>query len=883
VSGGGRRRRGIDWLRRGEARLRADVDEELGFHLEMRTRELVATGMSAAAARAQAVREFGDVEETRRHLVVRDRAQETRRGRLELMQGLRQDIRFGVRGLLRDRAFTLVALVMLALGIGANAAIFSVVDTVLIRALPYQQPDRLVAVWPRSAFLRAEYDMARARTRSFAALAAFEPGVDVSFAAARDAQRLTAARITANLLPALGVSPVGGGFVAADEQGARGDVALISHRLWRAHFGARSMAGQGIVLDGRSHIVVGILPAGFAFPDAETDVWLPLPLEATQVGRYWGVGGTRSIARLRAGASAVQAQSELRTLAEEMRLANPLWTPKAPYRADATVEPLQASLVGATQRMLLVLLGAVGLVLLIACANVGNLFLARGLARERELAVRRALGAGRGRIVRQLLTESAVLSLAGGALGLGLAWIALRALVRLLPPSMPRLSEVHIDVRVLGFTLLASVLTGLVFGTLPALRIASSQLSASLKDGARAGTSVSRRRLSSGLVIAEVALAVILVTGAGLLVRSLHNLSRVAPGFAHQHMLTARLDLPVSAYPEPARRLVFYERVAQRLRAFPGVSSVAITNQMPFDGELSITAAAIEFVTNDPNELPVFWYWSTTPDYFTTMQIPLLEGRAFTDTDRAHGAPVAIVDATTAQRFWPGQSALGKRIGRPWLREWRTVVGVVGPVRSTNLTRTIDPAFYVPFAQDPAAAAVLVVRSAAPIDALSAAIRAAVRAADPIVAVSEIRTAQSLIAGSATRERATSVLVGTLAALALLLGATGLYGLLSYSVTQRKHELALRSALGASRASLLRIVLHNGLALTATGLMVGVPAAWLLAHALRGLLFGIEPGDAGNLIAVTLVLSAASLLAALIPALRALRVQPAEALKGMGR
>jgi predicted permease len=585
------------------------------------------------------------------------------------------------------------------------------------------------------------------------------------------------------------------------------------------------------------------------------------------------------IGRLRAGATALQAQNELRTIAQEMRLANPLWTPKAPYRADATVELLQSSLVGGTQSMLLVLLGAVGLVLLIACANVGNLFLARGLARERELAVRRALGAGQARIVRQLLTESALLSLAGGALGVAVGSLALRALVRLLPANMPRLADVHIDARVLGFTLLASVLTGLVFGTLPALRIAAGQLSSSLKEGARAGASLGRRRLSSSLVIAEVALAVILVTGAGLLVRSLHNLGRVTTGFSHSQVVTARLDLPVSAYPEPARKLVFYERVSEQLRAFPGVSSVAVTNQMPFDGELSLTAAAIEFVTNDPNELPVFWYWSTTPDYFRAMQIPLLEGRVFSETDRANGAPVAIVDATTAQRFWPGQSALGKRIGRPWLREWRTVVGVVGPVRNTNLTRSIDPAFYVPLAQDPAAAAVLVVSSAAPIDALGAAIRAAVRSADPIVAVSEIRTAQSLITGSTARERATSILVGTLAALALLLGATGLYGLLSYSVAQRKRELAVRSALGASRVSVLRLVMQNGLALTGTGLLVGLPAAWLLARALPGLLYGIQPGDPRNLFTVVAVLFAVSLLAALLPALRALRVQPAEALK----
>jgi putative ABC transport system permease protein len=404
-------------------------------------------------------------------------------------------------------------------------------------------------------------------------------------------------------------------------------------------------------------------------------------------------------------------------------------------------------------------------------------------------------------------------------------------------------------------------------------------LSDSLKEGARSGVSLQRRRLSSGLVIAEVALAVLLVAGAGLLLRSLHNLSRVDTGFARAQLLSARLDLPLTLYGPAAQRLVFYERVTEQLRAIPGVSVAAITNQMPFDGELSLTAAAVEFVTNDPNELPVFWYWSTTPDYFKTMQIPLLEGRTFTDTDRANGLPVAIVDETAARRFWPGQSALGKRLGRPWLREWRTVVGVVGAVRNTNLTRPIDPAFYVPFAQDPTAAAVLVVRGTAPDGVLGAAIRNAVRTADPVVAVSEVRTVQSLISDSTSRERATSMLVGAFAALALLLGATGLYGLLSYSVTQRTRELAVRSALGASRASVVRLVVKDGLALTGTGVLLGIPSAWLLARALRGLLYGIEPGDPANLLAVVAVLFVTCLLAALWPIRRALRVAPAEALK----
>jgi putative ABC transport system permease protein len=794
------------------------------------------------------------------------------------VQSLWQDIRFGVRGLLRDRGFTAVTLLVLAIGIGANTAMFSIVDTVLIRALPYTQPERLVAVWPNATFLRAEYALARERTRSFEQLGAYEAGVDLALSGEGEATRLTGARITANLLPMLGVSVNGRAFRPEEEIGTAGDVVLLSNRLWQNRFGSDPhIVDRRITIDGRAHTVVGVLPQRFAFPDAHTDLWLPLTVDPANVGAYWGVGGTRSIGRLRAGVTAEQAQSELRALAEAMRLANPLWTPKAPYRADATVEPLQASMVGNTQRMLLVLLGAVVFVLLIAAANVGNLSLARGLARERELAVRKALGAGRGRIVRQLVTESALLSLIGGVLGLAVGWFALRIVLGLLPPETPRIAEAHIDLRVLAFTTATSVITGLVFGMLPALRI--SALSEALKDGARAGNSVARRRLSSGLVVAEVALAVVLVAGAGLLLRSLQNLSRVDTGFAREQVLSARLDLPAAIYTEPERRLVFYERVAEQVRAHPGVTSVAITNQLPFDGELSLTAAAVEFVTNDLNELPVFWYRATTPEYFATLQIPVLEGRTFTDAERAGSAPVAIVDETAAKRFWPGESALGKRLGRPWLREWRTVVGVVGSVRNTNLTRDIDPAFYVPFAQDPDPAAVLVIRGSAPAAALGDAVRAAVRTADPVVAVSDVRTLQSLISDSTARERATSLLVAFFAALALLLGATGLYGVLSYGVTQRTRELALCSALGASRSNVLGLVLKSGLTLGASGILIGLPTALLLARSLRGLLFGVDAGSFSNLAGVAIVLLSTCLVAALVPALRALRIAPAEALK----
>jgi putative ABC transport system permease protein len=799
----------------------------------------------------------------------------------DFQASIRQDVRFAWRGLLRDRVFTAVAVSTLALGIGANSAIYTLVDGVLLRSLPFARPTELVSVAPDHSLLRAEYAMARERLRSVTALAGYQPRVGVSISGEGEAIRAVGALISANLLATLGVEPIGRDFEPVHEQANSGAVAIISHRLWRARYaGEQSVLGRALVIDGATHHIIGVMPADFAFPDADTDVWLPATIDAAQPGTFWGVGGLRAVGRLRAGATAAQVQAELRGLAEAMRLANPFWTPNAGYRNDNTVVPLRDALVGNARTMLLVLMGAVVLVWLIACANVGNLMLARGLGREREIALRMALGAGRSRILRQLLTESAVLSLIGGASGLAAGWVLLGAVVPRLPADLPRLPEVAMDVRVLGFTAVASILAAIVFGVLPAFRVASRHPAASVAGGQRAGASMRQRRLSSGIIVAEVALAAVLVTGAGLLLRSVGNLSRVDTGFATEQVVTARLSLPPGLYREPAKRLAFYEQIIERVRGFPGVHDVALTRQLPFDGELSLTAAAVEHVTTDPNDLPVFELRAVTPDYFRTLRIPLVEGRTFTGEDRPDRQPVALVDRATAERFWPGESALGRRIGRPWLQEWRTIVGVVGTVRNNELKGERSPTLYVPMAQEPGSAAVLAVRTNATLAGVGGMIRTAVAEADPAVPVSHLLPFDDLVTAAASRERIAALLIGAFAALAMLLGAVGLYGVLSYAVTRRAHELSVRSALGATRNSLLGMVLREGLSLGAIGVAIGLPSAVLAGRALRSLLYGVDETDPANLAIVALALLVTCTLAALIPALRAVRAEPAKALRG---
>ena len=873
-------RRVVPW-RRSRERIRADVDEEIAFHLEMRTRELIDQGSSATAARQQAEREFGNLSELRNDLMVSDAREDRKRRWLEAVQDAARDIRIAARGLARTRLFTGVAVATLGLGIGANTALFSVVDGVVLKPLPYTDAQRLVTA--SVGFLNAEFDLLRERSRSYDQLAAYRSGQGIGVAGIDEPVRVTGALASANLHATLGVAPVHGrGFAPEHERAGGEPVALLSHGLAAELFGEPAIAvGRTILVDGLTRTVIGVMAPSFAFPNLQTRIWLPLVLDPANAGAYWGVGGANLVGRLGPGATTEQARQELVALAAQLRLDNPLWTPREPYRADVTIEPLAERIIGSARATLLLLLGATAFVLLIACANVGNLYLVRIAARERDLAVRAALGGGTGQILRTVVLEGVVLAVCGGVLGLALAFVGLRALLPFLPADTPRLEQVALDARVLAFALLATLLAALLFSMLPVVRLLGGGLRGALQEGGRgAGESRRMRRVSRAVVVGEMALAVVLLLGATLLVRSLAALQAVDPGFSSEGVTAARVSAASRQLPSADAMRAFYARVMERITAAPGVRAAAVTGQLPFDGEFSGTAAAVEHVTTDPNELPTFKFRPVSPDYFRVLEMPLLAGRAFTEADRADALPVAIIDQTAAERFWPGESPLGRRVGRPWMNEWLTIVGVVPSVRSNDLTVDTDPAIYVPFAQQPQDAATLAIRSERSTGELAEIIRSAVRAAHPDVPVSNVRALGALVHDSVSDTRAVTLLLSGFAAVALVLGALGMYGVLAFSVQRRARELGVRLALGARPGEVRSLVLREGALLVGAGIALGVPLALAVGRTLRGLLYGVGTTDMVSLIAAPAMLGLVGLFAAFLPARRASRVDPATTLRG---
>jgi predicted permease len=875
-------KRTFQWRRRGRAAISQDVDAEITFHIDMRVQELESRGVSAADARRQAEREFGDIGVARSDLVADDARAERRRTLADAAGDAGRDVRIAVRGLLRAPLFLAVAVATLAIGIGATTALFSVVDGVLLKPLPYAQPERLVAVSPEHTFLVAEYALAEERARAYDGLAGYRAGVGFSVAGVGEPTRLVGARVSANLFDVLGVDPAfGRGFAPEDERPGAEPVVLLSDGLWREQFGGEvEVLGRTLSIDGVQHTVVGVMPRRFGFPAAETRLWVPLVLDAADVGSFWGVGGLNVIGRLAPNVDSERARGEMVGLAADMRLSNPLWTPNEPYRAELRVVPLAERVAGDAGTTLLLLLGATGFVLLIACANVGNLYMVRVLGRERDLAVRAALGGGRQHIVRAILSESVVIALAGGILGIAVGYVLLGALIPLLPAETPRLEQVALDARVLGFAVTITAAAALLFSLLPLLRMSAERLHTAIREGGRgAGEGRALRRVSRGVVVAEVALAVALLLGASLLIRSVGALGAIDPGFRTEDAVAARVSPPSPALPNADARIVFYDRVLGRLAAEPRVTAVALAGQLPFDGEFSQTAAAVEHVTTDPNALPMFDFRAVSPAIFEALGMPVLDGRAFTDADRQGALPVAIVDQAAADLFWPGESPLGRRVGRPWLGEWLTVVGVVPTVRNNDLLAEPIPALYVPFAQHPTVAVTLVTRGDRPASAAAAALRTAVREIDPTVPVTNVRSLDALVGHSVAGSRAVALLLSAFAAIALVLGALGVYGVLAHSVQRRERELGVRLALGATAAEVLRLVLREGAVLIVAGVVLGVPAALALARLIRGVLYGVGPTDPVSLMVAPLLLAAAGLLAAYLPARRASRVQPADTLR----
>ena len=870
------------YLRLTRADVAADVDDELRFHLEMRVERNRALGMTDEDARREAHARFGDVALVRDALTHHDRRRLAAEGRKEYLADLLQDLRFGLRSLRRAPGFAAAAVLTLALGIGANAAIFSVVNAVLLRPLPFAQPEQLLYLGQGSA---GEFThlSERLRTLSGMALAVSQthPVDDGT-----ESVRLEGAAVSTNLLDVLGVRPLlGRGFGANDATPGNGAL-LLSHGLWQRRFGASpDVIGSRVLIEGAPHTIVGVMPPAFAFPDRAAEYWLPYTFNPGNMGVTWAIGGRHIIGRVAAGATREQAAREVQEVWPTLRTLNPLWDPGETYRRDVVVTPLHDALVGSSRNLLWVLFGSVMLVLLIGCANVANLLLARASAREREFAVRAALGGGRARLVRQLLTESLLLAAAGAAAGVAIAFAAVRWLAAVMPAEVPRAGEIGVDGAVLAFTAVVAVLTGLLFGMVPAWRATShSPASAGIGSGRRGTAGAGHHRVTGWLVGAEVALAVTLVIGSLLLLRSFVALRAVDTGFRPGQVIAARVTPPAAEYRDAARVSALYTRVLDAAAGLPGVTSVAAVDKLPIAQTVWGVAVRVQGQFEDGTRvLPeIAHLQSVTPEYFRTMGIPLLRGRSFTAADREGQEPVAIVSESTARRFWPDGDAVGQRLGHAWPSPWITVVGVVADVKQDGLRDTARTSMYTPWEQRTRMSGSemwVVARGAGDAAPLADGIRRIVRAADRSVAVSDVRTMDDVIAGSMQRARFTVALVGAFAVAALLLGAIGIYGVMSYLVGLRQQEMGIRLALGAAPSRVLALVVGRGALLAAAGAAAGIVIAWLGSGALSALLFGVSPRDPATFAVVPLLFVAIAATASLLPAFRATRVDPATTLR----
>lgn len=806
------------------------------------------------------------------------------------MDTLAQDVRYAVRRLVKSPGFSLIAILTLALGIGANSAIFSVVNAVLLRSLPYAAPDRLVMLFnvrgdnPRFPVSAPNYLDFQGQTQLFTGAAAYDEGREYNLVGIGDPMRLKGAEVSAEFFDVLGVRPaLGRGFRAEENEPGAGPVVVLSHAAWQQYFGSDPGAiGRTVSLDGVTRTVVGVMPAGFDFP-REATLWTPLEYDApfrddsNRGSHYLGV-----IARLRPGVTAEHANAEMHLLGTRLAAEYP---PLA--KSSAAAVSMREVMVGEIRPALLMLLGAVGLVLLIACANVANLLLARAAAREGELAVRTALGAGRGRLVRQLLTESMILALSGGVVGLLLAYWGTKALMVLRPREIPQLDAVGLDGAVIAFTLGVAVVTGILFGLVPALQVARTDLSTSIREGSRGSLSGrAAGRVRGALVVAEMALAVLLLAGAGLLIRSFVELVSVDPGFRPEGVLSVNVSLPNTSYPDDAAVRQFHSRLQARLRALPGVTSAGAVFALPLAG----WGAKAGFYPADgepprPGEMPIAHANVATPGYFTAVGIPLLRGRSFTPADR-EGAPAALLLSESAARLiFPGEDPLGKRVALTLGSASHPdgvsgeVVGIVGDVHQAGLDTGIEPEVYVPFDQVPFSSMTLTLRTTAPPFSLAAGVRNAVREIDPNLPVNEFQTVDQVVAASVSQPRFYMLLITVFAAVALVLASIGIFGVISYSVTQRTREIGMRMALGASTRAVLVIVVGEAMRLVALGLGIGLLLTFSVARVAKGMLYGIAPSDPLTLAAVVVVLGGVALLASWLPARRATCIDPMVALR----
>jgi predicted permease len=808
------------------------------------------------------------------------------------MTMLFKDLLHALRGFRRNPGFALVALVTVALGVGATTAVFSLVDGVLLEPLPYAGPDRIALVYaanpaiglPRFPVAPATFLDWRRQTRTFSPLAA-RRAQSFNLTGGDRPLRVAAERGTADLFPALGLSPLlGRGFVPADDGPGGAKVAVLAASFFTRHFGGdRRALGRQLALNGENYTVVGVVPDDHR---GSVDLWVPLGLDPTRAPR--DLHSLEVVGRLAPGASLAQAQSEMSTVAARLAAQYP----ELDQGWGATVVPLREAIVADVRPALLLLFAAVGLVLLIACANLANLLLARVSGRAGELAVRKALGAGRGRLLAQLLTESLTLSVLGGGLGLLVAAWGTRALLAMNPKAVPRAGEIGVDWRVLLFALAVSVATGLAFGLAPAWKAAGADLTPVLKEGGR-GQSGSLRRLRGRtlLVLAEMALALVLLAGAGLLIGSFARLAGVDPGFRPERVLTVQLSLPRPKYREPARQAAFAEELLTRVAALPGVAAAGLVSALPLaDRTPQLLFTVEKRPVASPSQAPHANYRAVSPGYFKAMGIPLRRGRVFQATDRLGSPRVLLLNETMARNLFPGEDPVGKRLtlgvpGPGEEPEWVTVVGVVGDVRHTALKDESGMEMYWPYAQEPFADFTLLLASAGGIGGgapgnLAAPARQAVQAIDSDLPVFHVRPMADVVSEALAPARLSTVLFGLFAALALALAAVGLYGVMSYSVAERRREIGIRMALGADRAGVFRLILSQAMGVALLGVVVGLAGSLVATRLLRSLLYGVGTADALTFPTVALLLTGVAFLASYLPARRATAVDPQTALRG---
>ncbi len=862
-------------------RVERDLDLEVRGYVEMLEAHKVTTGMARSQAHREAVLELGGVEQ------VKEQVREVRIG--NLLENLWQDLRYGCRTLARNPGFTAVAVVSLALGIGGNSAMFSIVNGVLLQPLPYPAPERLVRVtgyYPKGAL-----QVLRQQSRTMD-IAGYQPGGEMNLTGQGEAQRLQGATVSANFFSILGAQPaIGRTFEAGEDVPGRDSLVILSHALWQKKFaGDPSILGRMITLDGVGREVVGVMPARFGFPSFEEQVWIPLHLDSRASEDFWGKGFMPAIGRLRPGANIFQARNELRPLI--LRAIRQFSYTMAPtWNADATVLTLQEDLVHDVRRKLMVLLCAVGFVLLIACANVASLLLSRSVARSKEIALRVSLGASRGRILRQLLTESVVLALAGGGLGLALTFLFLAVLKSALGAQTPRLSEAGIDWQSLGFVALLAILSGLISGLVPALSASRVNLAGSIKTGGQRSRGAAGVRLRSSLVAGEVALTVVLVVGAGLLIKSLWRLTQVNPGFQPERILTVRISPSQSFCNQRAACVALYDELLHRVRGISGVSEVAAVNAVPLSTDVPAVVVDLEGHPRNPAETmaPTPWAGAVTPDYFRMMRIPLLAGRTFSDADGMKAPGVVLVSASTARRYWPNESPIGKHIKTVWEQQWRTVVGVVADVRQYDLANHIPDwikgTIYMPYPQAVdltegiPATMNLLFRTTADEGRVANEVRQLVAGVNPNVPVGEVRSMEAVVSTSTSEPRSIMWLFVAFAGSALILAAIGVYGVVAFSAAQRTYEIGVRVALGATRSSVFSMVLGQGLRLVLTGLAAGVVASLLVTRMLASLLYGVAATDPATFLGVGVLLIATAALAGYLPARKASRIDPLTALR----